>query len=265
MGRSVDHDNPNGSAAAEVPDGLRVAPDGKVELGELRMEEGVARLLGVFEGRTSFEQPQDDEPEKPAEERKSEPLTSVVSDLVIVEPPRRRRWQRIAGLTMVGLALAWGGLAWSLWSRPAASAPPLVAPASSRGKPATYAAVRSPRRTAQVESDAAGDAVAIRGPDPATVLAAWCRFGGNAGRLEPLGTSNGARAQPGVVLGHFAEVADASRTRAIRIFLDPRTGRWQAGDGRSSIDPVAPGAAFDLRPFGATGPPEVDLVVTPAS
>ena len=159
----------------------------------------------------------------------------------------------VGALIMAGLSLhiyrVWGdylaqrGLASLVIPEAAAAAarhPAFTSPAAA--VPLPPPALTVPR------TDATGQLVEVVGPDPRSVLIAFCRTGRLSGRREPIEIGPTVPPDASSRWGVFRNLGQPSMpVRAILIRKDPRTGRWSAGDGRSPITtepppPLPPGA-----------------------
>ncbi|HXU13075.1 MAG TPA: hypothetical protein VN898_14060, partial [Candidatus Binatia bacterium] len=90
------------------------------------------------------------------------------------------------------------------------------------------------------------------GPDPRSVLVAFCRSGRQSGQREPIEISPTVPPDAASRWGMFRSLgALYTPVRAILIRRDARTGRWSAGDGRSPITTVP---APELPPGTRTVP-----------
>jgi hypothetical protein len=101
-------------------------------------------------------------------------------------------------------------------------------------------------------TDATGQLIEVLGPDPRSVLVAFCRSGRQSGQREPMEISPTVPADAAARWGVFRNLGQLdSPVRAILIRKDARTGRWSAGDGRSPITTVP---APELPPGTRTVP-----------
>ncbi len=90
-------------------------------------------------------------------------------------------------------------------------------------------------------TDSTGQLVQVEGPDPRSVLISFCATGRQAGHREPVEILPGVPPSSSLRFGIFRSLdQQAIPVRAIRIRLDPRSGRWLTGDGRSPIVTEAP-------------------------
>ena len=113
-------------------------------------------------------------------------------------------------------------------SRHAGPAPP--------GSQAAAAVPAPPPALTVPRTDSAGQLVEVVGPDPRSVLIAFCSTGRQSGRREPVEIDPTAPPDASARWGLFRNLEQPSMpVRAILIRKDPRTGRWGAGDGRSPI------------------------------
>jgi hypothetical protein len=119
--------------------------------------------------------------------------------------------------------------------RPAEAAAPSRPDGQPSGSPAPPPPLTVPT------TDATGQVVAVDGPDPESVLIAFCGAGRRAGRSEPIGIATSVPPNNYLRFGVFRDLdRPDSPPRAIRIHRDPRTGRWSAGDGRRPVPTEPP-------------------------
>jgi len=123
---------------------------------------------------------------------------------------------------------------------------PATAPAAEPALPEAPPALTVPR------TDATGQLIEVLGPDPRSVLVAFCRSGRQSGQREPMEISPTVPPDAASRWGMFRSLgALDTPVRAILIRRDARTGRWSAGDGRSPITTVP---APELPPGTRTVP-----------
>ena len=123
---------------------------------------------------------------------------------------------------------------------------PVTAPAAEPALPEAPPALTVPR------TDATGQLIEVLGPDPRSVLVAFCRSGRQSGQREPIEISPTVPPDAASRWGMFRSLgALDTPVRAILIRRDARTGRWSAGDGRSPITTVP---APELPPGTRTVP-----------
>jgi hypothetical protein len=152
------------------------------------------------------------------------------------------------------ILLGAGARAWQEWEeylttkadaaqRPALILPNPPAPPAQAPQGGAHSAPSTPSLTLPV-TDAAGQIILVTGPDPRSVLVAFCNTGRNAGRRQPFAISPASPPSGTARIGLFRnlEQPDAPM-RSIRIRRDTRSGRWLAGDGHS---PIPTEAAPDL-------------------
>jgi hypothetical protein len=144
------------------------------------------------------------------------------------------------------ILLGAGARAWQEWEeylttkadaaqRPAIILPTAPAPPAQAPQGGTHSAPSTPSLTLPV-TDAAGQIIMVTGPDPRSVLVAFCNTGHNAGRRQAFAISPASPPSGTARIGLFRnlEQPDAPM-RAIRIRRDTRSGRWLSGDGHSPI------------------------------
>jgi len=91
------------------------------------------------------------------------------------------------------------------------------------------------------KTDSTGQLVEVVGPDPRSVLVAFCSTGRQSGQREPIEIDPTMPPDASARWGLFRNLEQPSMpVRAIVIRKDPKTGRWSAGDGRSPIMTEAP-------------------------
>jgi len=123
---------------------------------------------------------------------------------------------------------------------------PVTEPAGEPALPEAPPALTVPR------TDATGQLIEVLGPDPRSVLVAFCRSGRQSGQREPIEISPTVPPDAASRWGMFRSLgALDTPVRAILIRRDARTGRWSAGDGRSPITTVP---APELPPGTRTVP-----------
>lgn len=88
---------------------------------------------------------------------------------------------------------------------------------------------------AETHLDGQGELVQVSASDPQSVLLAFCNVGRGAYLRDPLGLVKAPPPERGTLLGVFRDHEDLSVPRAIRIWRDPRSQRWFAGDGKAPI------------------------------
>ena len=144
------------------------------------------------------------------------------------------------------ILLGAGARAWQEWEEylttkaDAAQRPALVLP-SAPVAPAeapqggSHAAPSTPSLTLPV-TDAAGQLIMVTGPDPRSVLVAFCNTGHNAGRRQAFAIGPSSPPSGTARVGLFRNLEQPNAPmRAIRIRRDTRSGRWMAGDGHQPI------------------------------
>jgi hypothetical protein len=91
----------------------------------------------------------------------------------------------------------------------------------------------------EVSKDAAGNPVRIVGPDPASVLEAYCKAASTLPPLEVVAVTETTPPSPTRKLGVFRDFNELETLHAIWIRRDHKTRRWVAGTGGVPI-PVRP-------------------------
>jgi len=89
----------------------------------------------------------------------------------------------------------------------------------------------------KVRTDGRGQVIEVSGPDPRSVLNAYCRAMAPASRLEPLRLEGSSVS--GTQIGVFRHVSQDRSPLAIEIRQDPRGRRWTAGTGDGPISLAA--------------------------
>jgi hypothetical protein len=102
-------------------------------------------------------------------------------------------------------------------------------------EPRVVAATAEPRSLTTVQRDGEGRVVEIRGPSPATVLAAFCEASAGEPLRSPLEITETSPRLAHARLGLFRDTALPEVVQAIWMRRDHRSGRWVAGDGRNAI------------------------------
>ncbi|UCF66711.1 MAG: hypothetical protein JSV80_13105 [Acidobacteriota bacterium] len=108
---------------------------------------------------------------------------------------------------------------------------------SAEGSTDPRAGIEMPELT-DIRRDEAGNTAEVAGPNPQSVLIAYCRADAVAGRLAPLELLLESPPSPGVRLGVFRHGGDKNRRYLIRIERRADGVQWAAGDGRARIEPV---------------------------
>lgn len=124
-------------------------------------------------------------------------------------------------------------------ARPATPAPAVVEATPAERKAAALA------RATRVHTDDEGRILEIVGPDPGTVLRAYCES--FSGFLGVEAQSVRSTTFPEARLGVFKDYKNGGALRSIRIRLDARSGRWVAGTGKI---PIRTSDASELPPDG---------------
>lgn len=87
----------------------------------------------------------------------------------------------------------------------------------------------------KIERDANGRVLYVIGPNPLTVLEAYCEVTSGTYKREPLELAQATPPDPGERFGIFRDFARLEYNHAIRISLDNETNRWIAGNGRGPV------------------------------
>jgi hypothetical protein len=77
----------------------------------------------------------------------------------------------------------------------------------------------------------------IAGPDPNSVLEAFCRQEEHAGRFSPVTVAAATPPRPGLRLGVMRDHASAGGLLSVKIWLDAANSRWSIGNGRTPVQP----------------------------
>jgi hypothetical protein len=112
-----------------------------------------------------------------------------------------------------------------------------------------------PPRRVRLKNDDQGRVIEIEGPDPKSVLLAYCAHLDPPERYSVLELTDPVPPFPGAKLGVFVDKEDVGRRYGIRIRRSIKGHRWVAGDGETPIE-VKP-----LSPGGLTGTPATALPV----
>jgi hypothetical protein len=113
-----------------------------------------------------------------------------------------------------------------------------------------------PTRRVRMLKDDFGRLVEILGPDPSSVLLAYCakRFPGSS-RLRAIELTSGIPPRSGSRLGVFEDRQELGKRFAIKIRREINGSHWVAGDGLRPIDPFQ---APELPPNARRTPVRVD-------
>ena len=222
---------------------------------DLQIDEGIAQILA-----RGVPLPL---PDAPADFTCAARTTRSAGISVHLEPILARRRTRIGMIlcgAAIGLILLWGGIASHLWSHTETGVP-ATATVFPKPKGETRQPATKLRLPVTVRVDPTGFPIELTGADPGRVLVAFCGTADGGLRYRPLGLSPVRPSTAGVTLGHIEDRSDTARRLAIRIYLDPRTSHWSAGDRRSRVALVDPGPGSTPRDFGPAGPPDVESIV----
>jgi hypothetical protein len=88
---------------------------------------------------------------------------------------------------------------------------------------------------ATVLRDDEGLLIQVSGPNPMTVLEAYCKAASGTYLREPLELAKAVPPSPDQRFGIFRDFSRLESNRAIRIKQDRETQRWVVGDGRTPI------------------------------
>ena len=86
-----------------------------------------------------------------------------------------------------------------------------------------------------IHTDAGGHIVRIEGPDPDSVLDAYCESAETLRAFESIGLMPSAPNKPGIRLGILRDPSASDHQLAIYISRDRSRRRWTAGNGRSPL------------------------------
>jgi len=176
-------------------------------------------------------------------------------------PPRRTTTARQKILVIGSAAILLGLMTWSAWSRTRAFAGPrhpgseatppwrIVAEAASRASPVPETPQARRLATTEIDTDDQGRLTRLVGPDPETVLVAYCRSAsGGSGFLEPLEITETVPPSRTARLGVFRDLGAFEVNRAIRIRQEWKSRRWVAGTGEDPVHvDLAPELPEDAR------------------
>jgi hypothetical protein len=131
------------------------------------------------------------------------------------------------------------GYGWRIWSHEGGGAVlhnlPFVGTSASTDDGAASDRDAMPR--ASIRIDEFGAPTEVRARDPFKVLKAFCQIADLQERRVALGVMPAPPPNESMRLGVYVDSRDYAKTRAIRIFRDPRLRLWVArGDGRTPID-----------------------------
>jgi hypothetical protein len=192
-------------------------------------------------------------------EEQDEESTFAVEPLPVASKPRRASASRAQKLVVFGVAaLGVSAVIWTTWSdrsvderRPVrqpnvASAQPTASESETAPVPVLDVESDAPAGRIEVRTDEAGRLLEVNGPDPSSVLAAYCEAAPTDLGLAPLEITNTVPRFRHARLGTFRDFAAMDSDYAIRIRKDWRTGRWIAG-GHDSV-PIQVVKAPELPP-----------------
>jgi hypothetical protein len=213
----------------------------------------------VTDNRVSLREAMRQKEEQDEESAKAAALIPAASK------PRRAPASRAQKLVVFGLAaLGVSAVIWTTWSgrsveehRPArqpneASAQSTTSESETTPVPVLDVESDAPSGRTQVRKDEAGRVLEVNGPDPFSVLAAYCEAAPADLGLAPIEITNTVPRFRHARLGTFMDFAALDSAYAIRIRKDWRTGRWIAG-GHDSV-PIQVVKAPEL-PVDAAGIP----------
>jgi hypothetical protein len=159
----------------------------------------------------------------------------------IIIPPEPATPSQIAfvGWLAAVLAVLIGVFGWVMWKRDLSGARPESQPPATdsavKAEPAPAPSAADLLSLTDVETDKRGRLTRVTGPNPRTVLLAYCRANPRAAQLEPIGLAAAIPPFPGTQLGLFRDIGQENSIRAFTIRKDGKTGRWVAGNGRRPI------------------------------
>jgi hypothetical protein len=188
----------------------------------------------------------------------------------ILRPVKRAIWKKAAVAVMGALAVVAVGIyGIQVWSKIEAENRKVEAWAETVSAKRDKAHAEEPRepdrppgsvpaRRVRMLSDDFGRLVEVDGPDPTSVLLAYCanRFPGS--RLQPIELTSGIPPRSGSRLGVFEDRQELGKRFAIKIRREIHGSRWIAGDG---VQPIAATEAPELPPDARRTP----LLVNPDS
>ncbi len=161
----------------------------------------------------------------------------------IALPPARVRLAPYAAVLAVVMFVGVVAYVSQYWSRSSATPTAAVSPPThtTAGLVAGASADASATRpdwawdVAETRVDDKGQLTLVTAADPASVLLAFCNGGRGAYLRDPLGLVEAPPPDRGTLLGVYRDHEDLTTPRAIRIYRDPRTQQWSAGDASGAI------------------------------
>jgi len=111
-----------------------------------------------------------------------------------------------------------------------------------------------PIRRVRILRDDQGRLVEIEGPDPSSILLAYCANLQPTDRCRPLELTAAIPARPGSKLGVFADEIEQGKRLAIRIRRSYKGSRWIAGDGQRPIATIP-------APYSQSDPSRVPILI----
>jgi hypothetical protein len=166
----------------------------------------------------------------------------------ILRPVKIAVWNKAVGAAIAGLALVAVGIyainVWSGIENETRKVEEWAETVSSKAEKEREAKLQAqiqvqprtvPQRRVRILRDDEGRLIEIEGPDPSSILLAYCANQYPVDRYRPVELTVPDPPYPGTKLGVFTDEAELGRRYAIKIRMTIKGRRWVAGDGRQPI------------------------------
>jgi hypothetical protein len=166
----------------------------------------------------------------------------------ILRPVQIAAWKKALGAAVVGLAVVAVGIygirVWGEIEKENRKVEEWAETVSSKAEKERKAEIEAraaeprrtvPRRKVKILRDPSGRVLEIEGPDPSSILLAYCANHEEEGRYRPLELTVPDPPFPGTKLGVFSDEDDLGKRYAIRIRRTIDGRHWVAGNGQEPI------------------------------
>ena len=166
----------------------------------------------------------------------------------ILRPVKIAVWKKALGAAVAGLAMLavgiYGIYVWTGIEKETRKVEQWAETVSSKAEKEREAEIEAqakvrprtvPPRRVRILRDDEGRLLEIEGPDPSSILLAYCANQQPDGRYKPVELTVPEPPFPGTKLGVFTDEADLGKRYAIRIRRTIKGRRWIAGDGQQPI------------------------------